>query len=155
MPLEVREKEADGIVILELQGRLVAGPESGDFRSKMTELISKGRTSVILDMKHLGFIDSTGLGTLVVAHTQLQKTGGSVKLLNVSKRHLELMILTKLSTVFEMFDDEQTAINSFFPDREQKPFDILEFVREQEDEKQDSGAEPVGAKPASELKSNS
>jgi anti-sigma B factor antagonist len=155
MPLEMREKEVDGIVILELHGRLVAGPESADFRRKTTELISTGHKSIILDMKHLGFIDSTGLGTLVVAHTQLQKADGSVKLLNVSKRHIELLILTKLSTVFEMFDDEQTAINSFFPDREQKPFDILEFVREQEDGKQDSGAEPVGAKPASERKSNS
>jgi anti-sigma B factor antagonist len=148
MPLEVREKEAEGIVILELHGRLVAGPDSGDFRRKITELISSGQISVILDMKHLDFIDSTGLGTLVVAHTQLQKAGGSVKLLSVSKRNLQLMILTKLSTVFEMFDDEQTAIDSFFPDRERKPFDILEFVREQEDGKQDLGKEPVGAEPA-------
>jgi anti-sigma B factor antagonist len=154
MPLEVREKEADGIVILELHGRLVAGPDSGDFRRKITELINTGRTSVILDMKRLDFIDSTGLGTLVVAHTQLQKAGGSVKLLNVSKRNMQLMILTKLSTVFEMFDDEQAAIDSFFPDREKKPFDILEFVKEQEDGKQDVGAEPVGAKPASQLKTN-
>jgi anti-sigma B factor antagonist len=155
MPLEVREKEADGIVILELHGRLVAGPDSGDFRRKITELINAGRTSIILDMKRLDFIDSTGLGTLVVAHTQLRKAGGSVKLLNVSRRNMQLMILTKLSTVFEMFDDEQTAINSFFPDREQKPFDILEFVREQEDGKPDLAAEPAGVEPASELKPTS
>jgi anti-sigma B factor antagonist len=58
-----------------------------------------------------------------------------VKLLSVSKRNVQLLILTKLSTVFEMFDDEQAAINSFFPDRERKPFDILEFVKDQEDEK--------------------
>jgi anti-sigma B factor antagonist len=154
MPLEVREKEAEGIVILELHGRLVAGPDSGDFRRKIIELINTGRTSIILDMKRVDFIDSTGLGTLVVAHTQLQKAGGSVKLLNVSKRNVQLLILTKLSTVFEMFDDEQAAIDSFFPDREKKPFDILEFVKEQEDGKQGSGAQPVGAKPANELKSN-
>jgi anti-sigma B factor antagonist len=154
MPLEVLEKEMEGIVILELHGRLVAGPEPEDFRRRITELISTGRKSIILDMKHVGFIDSTGLGTLVVAHTQLQKAGGSVKLLNVSKRNLQLMILTKLSTVFEMFDDEQAAINSFFPDRERKPFDILEFVKEQEDGNQDVSSEPVGTEPASELKSN-
>ena len=125
MALEVREKETEGIVVLELHGRLVAGPDSIELRRKITELISSGLTSIILDMKRVDFIDSTGLGTLVVAHTQLQKAGGSVKLLNVSKRNVQLLILTKLSTVFEMFDDEQTAINSFFPDREQKPFDIL------------------------------
>jgi anti-sigma B factor antagonist len=154
MSLEMHEREAEGIIILELHGRLVAGPDSGDFRRKISELIGKGQKSIILDMKRVDFIDSTGLGTLVVAHTQLQKAGGSVKLLNVSKRNVQLLILTKLSTVFEMFDDEQAAINSFFPDRERKPFDILEFVKEQEDGKQQLGEEPVGAEPASELKPN-
>jgi len=148
MPLEVRQKEVEGIVVLELHGRLVVGPESTEFRRTITELISAGRKSVILDMKHVDFIDSTGLGTLVVAHTQLQKAGGSVKLLNVSKRNVQLLVLTKLSTVFEMFDDEPAAIDSFFPDRDRKPFDILEFVQEQESEKQQLGAESAtGLKP--------
>ena len=141
MPLEIEQKEIEGIVILELHGRLVVGTESTDFRSKITALISEDRKSIILDMKHVDYIDSTGLGTLVVAHTQLQKAGGSVKLLNVSNRNVQLLILTKLSTVFEMFDQEQTAINSFFPDRERKPFDILEFVKEQENENQQVGAD--------------
>jgi anti-sigma B factor antagonist len=141
MPLEIEQKEIEGIVILELHGRLVVGTESTDFRRKITALISEDRKSIILDMKHVDYIDSTGLGTLVVAHTQLQKAGGSVKLLNVSKRNVQLLILTKLSTVFEMFDQEQTAINSFFPDRERKPFDILEFVKEQESDNQQVGAD--------------
>ena len=141
MPLEIREKEVEGIVVLELHGRLVVGPESSEFRRKITQLISTDHKSIILDMKHVDFIDSTGLGTLVIAHMQSQKAEGSVKLLSVSKRNVQLLILTKLSTVFEMFDDEQAAINSFFPDRERKPFDILEFVKEQQDEKQHLGAE--------------
>jgi anti-sigma B factor antagonist len=141
MSLEIEQKEIEGIVILELHGRLVVGTESTDFRRKITALISEDHKSIILDMKHLDYIDSTGLGTLVVAHMQLQKAGGSVKLLNVSKRSVQLLILTKLSTVFEMFDEEQSAINSFFPDRERKPFDILEFVKEQENENQQVGAD--------------
>ena len=141
MPLEMQQKQVEGIIVLALHGRLVVGSESAEFRRKITELISTEHKSIILDMKHVDFIDSTGLGTLVVAHTQLQKAGGSVKLLNVSKRNVQLLILTKLSTVFEMFDDEQTAIDSFFPDRERKPFDILEFVKEQENEKQQAGAD--------------
>jgi anti-sigma B factor antagonist len=141
MSLEIEQKEIEGIVILELRGRLVVGTESTDFRRKITGLVSEDRKSIILDMKHVDYIDSTGLGTLVVAHMQLQKAGGSVKLLNVSNRNVQLLILTKLSTVFEMFDQEQTAINSFFPDRERKPFDILEFVKEQENEKQQVGAD--------------
>ncbi len=143
MSLEISEKEVEGIVILELRGRLVVGSESTDFRAKITQLISTDQTSIILDMKHLDFIDSTGLGTLVIAHTQLQRADGAVKLLNLSKRNIQLLVLTKLSTIFEMFNDEQTAINSFFPDRERKAFDILEFVKEQENEKQAPSTEPA------------
>ncbi len=142
MALEIQQREVEGIVILALRGRLVVGQESTDFRRKITQLLEAKQNSIILDMKHVDFIDSTGLGTLVIAHTQLQKAGGAVKLLNVSKRNLQLLILTKLSIVFEMFDDEQAAINSFFPDREQKPFDILQFVKEQEAEKPAFGTEP-------------
>lgn len=141
MALETQQKEVEGIVILEMRGRLVVGSESTDFRQKITDLISAKQTSLILDMKHVDFIDSTGLGTLVIAHTQLQKADGAVKLLNVSKRNVQLLVLTKLSTIFEMFDDEQTAINSFFPDRERRSFDILEFVKEQEEEKSSLGSE--------------
>jgi anti-sigma B factor antagonist len=147
MALEVNQKEVEGIVILELHGRLVVGSESTAFRSNIAQLISTNQKSIILDMKHLDFIDSTGLGTLVVAHTQLQKASGAVKLLNVSKRNVQLLILTKLSTVFAMFDDEQAAIDSFFPDRERKSFDILEFVKEQE-----NGKEQLGAGTATSLK---
>jgi anti-sigma B factor antagonist len=147
MALEVNQKEVEGIVILELHGRLVVGSESTEFRSNIAQLISTNQKSIILDMKHLDFIDSTGLGTLVVAHTQLQKASGAVKLLNVSKRNVQLLILTKLSTVFAMFDDEQAAIDSFFPDRERKSFDILEFVKEQE-----NGKEQLGAGTATSLK---
>jgi len=140
MALDVQQREVEGIVILELRGRLVVGAESTDFRGRIAKLISAERKSIILGMKHVDFVDSTGLGSLVVAHTQLQKADGSMKLLNVSKRNVQLLVLTKLSTIFEMFDDEQAAINSFFPDRERRPFDILEFIREQENEKQPFGA---------------
>ena len=144
MPLDVQQKEAEGIIILELRGRLVAGAEASDFRRRIEQLIAAGKNNLILDMKHVDFIDSTGLGTLVIAHNGVQKSGGAVKLLNVSQRNIQLMILTKLSTVFEMYDNEQAAINSFFPDREKKPFDILEFVKSQENEKTPTGetAEP-------------
>ena len=66
----------------------------------------------------MDYIDSTGLGGLVISYTTLKKAGGALKVLNLSKRNIELLILTKLSTVFEVFDDEQDAVNSFFPNRE-------------------------------------
>jgi anti-sigma B factor antagonist len=83
-----------------------------------------------LNLAGTDYIDSTGLGTLVVSFTRLRKAGGRLRLLNVNRRNIELLVLTKLTTVFELFDDEQNAVNSFFPGRKIKHFDILSFVRE-------------------------
>jgi anti-sigma B factor antagonist len=69
---------------------------------------------------------------MVISFTSLRKSGGALKLLNLNQRNIELLVLTKLTTVFELFDDEQEAVNSFFPNRQIRKFDILSFVREQE-----------------------
>jgi anti-sigma B factor antagonist len=130
--LDFDEKQTEGIAILELRGRLVAGDEASAFDSRLSATLAQDKKSVILDLKHVGFIDSTGLGALVVQHTAFQQAGGALKLLHATKRHAELLILTKLSTVFQMFDDEQAAIDSFFPDRAVPHFDILEFVKSEE-----------------------
>jgi anti-sigma B factor antagonist len=89
---------------------------------------------VILNLAGVDYIDSTGLGSLVICFTSLHKAGGGMRLLNVSRRNIQLLILTKLATVFELFDDEQSAVNSFFPNRNIKHFDILNFVQEQAEE---------------------
>jgi anti-sigma B factor antagonist len=86
---------------------------------------------VILNLEHVDYIDSTGLGSMVICFTTLQKAGGSLKLLKLNRRNIELLLLTKLSTVFEIFGDEQDAVNSFFPEREIKRFDILSFVQQE------------------------
>ena len=120
------------MTILDLHGRLVQGPEVTALRERFNELEREQVKNVILNFKQIDFIDSTGLGMLVAVQSQMEKAGGTVRLLGLSKRGAELMILTKLSTVFQIFGDEQAAINSFFPDREVKRFDILEFVQSQE-----------------------
>jgi anti-anti-sigma factor len=89
---------------------------------------------MILNLKEVEYIDSTGLGSLVICFTRMQKAGGVMKLLNLNRRNIELLVLTKLTTVFEVFNDEQDAVNSFFPDRKIKKFDILAFVQSQEEE---------------------
>jgi anti-sigma B factor antagonist len=81
-------------------------------------------------MQEVDYVDSTGLGCLVVCATSLRKQGGNVRLLNVNTRNLELLVLTRLTTVFDLFTDEQDAVNSFFPGREIKTFDILSFVQQ-------------------------
>jgi len=70
----------------------------------------------------------------VICFTSMQKAGGAVKLVNLNKRNLELLVLTKLSTVFEIFNDEQDAVNSFFPDRKIQRFDILSFIQQEKDD---------------------
>ena len=133
MPLQISQKELDGIFVIAMKGRLVLGDEASSLQDEVSQLVEAQRTRIIFDMKEVPFVDSTGLGVLVMAHSTFGKfEGGALKLLNVSERHMELLVLTKLSTVFEIFDDEQAAIDSFFPERTIKRFDILEFVKSQD-----------------------
>jgi len=81
------------------------------------------------------------MGTLVFGLARLRKSGGRLALANLNRKHLELFLLTKLAIAFEFFDDEQDAVNSFFPDRALKRFDILNFVRH--DEVPNPNADPV------------
>jgi anti-sigma B factor antagonist len=89
---------------------------------------------VILNLAGVDFIDSTGLGAMVVCASALKKAGGKAKLLSLNKRNIELLVITRLTTMFEIFDDEQDAVNSFFPGREIKTFDILSFVKQMKEE---------------------
>jgi len=131
MSLDIEQREREGIVILDLKGRLTVGEPIGSLRERIRELSESGRSNVILNLEGVDYIDSTGLGGLVISYTMLKKAGGALKILNLSKRNIELLVLTKLSTVFEAFNDEQDAVNSFFPNREIRKFDILAFVQQQ------------------------
>lgn len=131
MTLDIKERDREGIVILDLEGRLVVGEPVASLREKIRELADSGRINMVLNLANVDYIDSTGLGGLVISFTTIKKAGGALKVLNLSKRNVELLVLTKLSTVFEVFDDEQEAVNSFFPNREIRKFDILSFVKQQ------------------------
>jgi anti-sigma B factor antagonist len=132
--VDIQRREREGIAILDLKGRLVVGPPASALRAAMDELLSATATRVILNLEGVDYIDSTGLGTMVICYTSLQKASGGLKLLNLNRRNLELLVLTKLSTVFELFTDEQDAVNSFYPNREIKRFDILSFIQSQQQE---------------------
>ena len=130
--LEIRSREREGVKILDLSGKLTVGGAS-DLREKVTAETAAGSLQQLLNLKEVDYIDSTGLGTMVICFMALQKAGGMLKLVNLNRRNLELVLLTKLSTVFQIFNEEQEAINSFFPDREIKHFDILSFVQQQKE----------------------
>jgi anti-sigma B factor antagonist len=130
MSLHMTRREREGVIILDCKGRLVAGEEATILRDSVKELAT-GPVNVILNLGGIDYIDSTGLGGMVICYTTVRKAGGMIKLLNLTRRNIELLVLTKLETVFEVFNDEQDAVNSFFPDREVKKFDILAFVQSQ------------------------
>jgi anti-sigma B factor antagonist len=133
MPLEISSREREGITILDLKGRITVGAEATALREHISSLGDAAR-NLVLNLEHVDYIDSTGLGALVVCSTSLRKRGGNMKLLNLNRRNIELLVMTKLATVFEIFTDEQDAINSFFPDRKIQKFDILSFVQEMKHE---------------------
>jgi len=131
MSLDIQRREREGITILDLKGKLVVGDSCTEVREKINEQVAQGHKQIILNLENVDYIDSTGLGSLVICYTSLQKGGGSLRLENLNRRNLELMLLTKLSTIFQIFNEEQEAVNSFFPEREIKHFDILSFAQSQ------------------------
>jgi anti-sigma B factor antagonist len=133
MSLDIQESIREEIVILALKGRLTVG-ESSALREKVQALVAEGRLKTVLDLTHVEYIDSTGLGAMVICLTSLKKQGGALKLVNPNKRNVELLLLTQLYTVFEVFNEVQDSVNSFFPERTIKHFDILSFVQQQEAE---------------------
>jgi anti-sigma B factor antagonist len=130
MALDIGQHEREGVTILDLKGRITVGPEAGTLRIKISDLIGQGVRNVVLNLQGVDYIDSTGLGAVVLTATSMRKNGGAIKLLNLNRRNVELLVMTKLATVFEIFTDEQDAVNSFFPDRKIKTFDILDFVQQ-------------------------
>ena len=131
MSLEITERTRDGVFILALKGRLTVG-EATSVHEKVNQVLASGCPNLVLDLSAVDYIDSMGLGSLLICFTSAKKAGGALKLLNPSRRNIELLLLTKLHTIFEVFAEEEDAVNSFFPDRVIKHFDILNFVQQQE-----------------------
>lgn len=130
MDLSLTERSKEGIAILDAKGQIVAGDGADRLRERLKALAEAGTPNAILNLAGVDYIDSSGLGALVMSFSALRKKEGTLKLLNLTRRNVELLVLTKLETVFEVFDDEQNAVNSFFPNREIKRFDILAFLQQ-------------------------
>ena len=113
MALEFIDYEIRGISVLRPIGRLTLGEPTATFRSTIREWLESGKKKLILDMSEVYFIDSSGLGELVTAHTTAVKHGGALKLLKLTQRVQDLVQLTKVYRVLEVFSDEETAVDSF------------------------------------------
>jgi anti-sigma B factor antagonist len=130
MALEIAQRERDGVTLLDLKGRITVGPEASALRDRVSASAGSGVRNLVLNLANIDYIDSTGLGAVVMCATSMRKLGGMIKLLNLNRRNIELLVMTKLATVFEIFADEQDAVNSYYPDRKIRSFDILEFVQQ-------------------------
>jgi anti-sigma B factor antagonist len=134
MALEIHRKDREGVTVLDMKGRITVGPEATALREAVAAAVADAVKQLVLNLAQVDFIDSTGLGAVVMCSTTMRKNGGAVKLLNLNRRNIELLVMTKLATVFEIFNDETDAVNSFFPDRKLNQFDILSFVQRQKKE---------------------
>jgi anti-sigma B factor antagonist len=130
--LQIQQRDKEGIRILDLRGRLTIGDSEGALRAAIAALTNAGIVKIVLNFLDVAEMDDDGLGALVFCDAHLLNRGGSLTLLNLSPSHMNLMVLAKLDTVFKIYTSEQDAVDSFFPDRQPKRYDILEFVRKQE-----------------------
>lgn len=113
MALNIASREVDGVTVLDLGGRITLGEGSVQLREAVRDLISKGSKTILLNMGEVNYIDSSGLGELVSAYTTAKNQGANVKLLSLTKKVKDVLQLTKLYTVFDIYDDEASGIASF------------------------------------------
>ena len=112
MQLKLTTRTVDGIIVVDCVGRIVLGEESADLRDTVKQLVAKG-ARIVLNLGGVNYIDSSGLGTLVSLYTTAQTGGASIKLASLTKRVGDLLQVTKLLTVFDVYDNEQQALDSF------------------------------------------
>jgi anti-sigma B factor antagonist len=111
--MDLKTTENDRVTILTLNGDLVIGEAESTFKKTVTRLLEEGKVHLLVDLKGVGFLDSSGLGALVRALTNSQKEGGQTKLVHAGPQIRKLLEMTKLDSVFELHDDLSTAISSF------------------------------------------
>lgn len=111
--MEIIERSVGTVTVFDLHGRLALGDGDALLREKVNSAIGDGRTRLLLNMEDVPFVDSSGLGEVVRSYTTLTRKGGKLKLLKPGKRIRDLLAITKLLSIFEVFDDEQAAVDSF------------------------------------------
>lgn len=112
MALKISDREVEGIPVLALDGRIVLGEETVALREKVKGLLGEGKKKIVLDLKNVSMIDSSGLGALVAAHSSAQASGAALRLCNLGSRTNELLQMTRLLTVFEVYNSEAEAVRA-------------------------------------------
>jgi len=113
MSVTLKTRQSGDVTVVEVAGQLLLGEGSSALREALRGLVAKGQTKLLLDLGGLTYLDSSGIGELVGGFATVRNHGGQVKLLHLTKRIQDILQITKLVTVFDVFDDEQRAIESF------------------------------------------
>ena len=111
--LNIRERQAGDVTILDMEGKITIGEGSVAVRSAVRRLLEEGKKKILLNLAAVGYVDSSGIGELVSSFTTINREGGQLKLLNLTQKIQDLLAITKLLTVFDVYDDEAQALNSF------------------------------------------
>ncbi len=113
MSLKIEKRDNSGVTVVELSGRLTLGEASAHLRGTLKELMDDGKKNIVLHLAEVAYIDSSGLGELVSGFTTVKNQGGLLKLAHLTQKVNDLLTITKLYTVFEIHDDEASAVKSF------------------------------------------
>lgn len=111
--LDVSERQAGDVTILDMSGSIRMGDGSIALRDAVRRLATDGKKNVLLNLSGVGYMDSSGVGELIANYTTLRRDGGQLKLLNLTDKIQSLLVITKLLTVFDTFDNEAEALSSF------------------------------------------
>jgi len=111
--MQITTREVSKVTILDLNGRITLGDETESLRNAVRQLIAAGQKKIVLNLAHVDYIDSSGVGELVSSYTAVRNSGGDLKLLNLTKKVHDILNVTKLYTVFDVKEDEFTAVKSF------------------------------------------
>jgi anti-sigma B factor antagonist len=111
--VEIQERQAGDVTILDLDGKITIGEGSTALRSAIRRLAEEGKKKILLNLQNVGYMDSTGLGELIASYTTVSRDGGQLKLLQLSGKIQDLLVITKLLTVFDVYDSEADALSAF------------------------------------------
>ena len=111
--INISERQAGDVTVLDLEGKVTIGEGSVTLRNAIRRLLGEGKNKILLNLAGVGYIDSSGIGELVSSFTAVKKEGGTLKLLNLTQKIQDLLAITKLLTVFDVYDSEADALSSF------------------------------------------
>ncbi len=111
--MKIEKRKKGGVTIFDLKGKILIGEGIDELREAINDSIKANEKNLILNFDHVPYLDSTGLGEVVRSYTSVKKEGGMVKIVNLTQKVHDLLSVTKLITVFETFEDEEKAVNSF------------------------------------------